>query len=90
MRYAIALTVWTLLSAGAIFADESERNRDDGERRGPPRAAVEACASAVQGDPCSFEGRRGESVEGTCEAPAEKPLACRPANAPPMELVQHQ
>ena len=64
MKYAIALAVWTLLSAGGVVADESERDRDNSDRRGPPQAAVEACASAVQGDPCSFEGRRGEAHGG--------------------------
>ena len=55
----------------------------NGERRGPPRVAVEACANAVPGDACTFEGRRGESLQGTCWAPQDKPLACRPEGAPP-------
>ncbi|MEL7447867.1 MAG: hypothetical protein AAFN78_01580 [Pseudomonadota bacterium] len=77
-----------LLVTGIAHADpgsgqgEDSGNRE-GERRGPPRVAVEACASAVQGDACSFEGRRGESLQGTCWAPQDKPLACKPEGAPP-------
>ncbi|MFT5585666.1 MAG: hypothetical protein ACI9VR_003259 [Cognaticolwellia sp.] len=56
----------------------------DGERRGPPPEALEVCATQEEGDPCSFEGRRG-TAEGTCEAPphGEGALACRPDDAPP-------
>jgi hypothetical protein len=45
----------------------------------PPREAVEACADKSSDDECSFEGREGETVSGSCFSPdADKPLACRP------------
>lgn len=47
-------------------------------RRGPPPEALAACQGASAGDACSFEGRRGEDVTGTCFARDERPLACRP------------
>ncbi|MEM9208276.1 MAG: hypothetical protein AAGA61_03440 [Pseudomonadota bacterium] len=75
-----------MLFAGAAVAQDNERGQRNGERRGPPPEAVEACAAATDGDPCSFEGRRGESLEGTCDGPDDRPLACRPANAPPRSL----
>lgn len=90
MKHAITFIVLTTLLAGTALADDDAKRKRDGERRGPPEVALEACASSVQGDPCSFEGRRGETLEGTCEAPEGKPLACRPADAPPMELRQRQ
>lgn len=34
---------------------------------GPPPEAVAACASKTVGSSCSFTGRRGESLTGTCE-----------------------
>ena len=60
-------------------------SNDPPERRRPPKEAVEACRQASQGDACSFEGREGETVNGTCEGPpdnSDKPLACRPAHPP--------
>ena len=50
----------------------------------PPREALEACKDASDGAACSFQGRRGERMEGTCWRPdQEHPLACRPTNPPP-------
>ena len=53
------------------------------EHRGPPPIALEACASANEGDVCSFVGRRGETLEGTCEIAPDEILACRPVGGPP-------
>ena len=52
-------------------------------RRGPPPEALEACAAQVEGDACSFEGRRGEELQGVCVVPRDGELACRPEGAPP-------
>lgn len=52
-------------------------------RRGPPPEALEACAAHVEGDACTFEGRRGEDLQGVCFVPREGELACRPEGAPP-------
>ena len=38
-----------------------------GGQQGPPPEAIEACVDKAEGDVVSFEGRRGESVEATCE-----------------------
>ena len=76
-RLIIALLATTLLT-GTAFAQDDTDNKRKMDRRGPPEVALQACASSVQGDPCSFEGRRDNIVEGTCEAPDDKPLACRP------------
>ncbi len=52
----------------------------DGPPR-PPREAVEACSGKSSGDSCTFSGRAGETLSGTCFTPAQdKPLACRPEN----------
>ena len=55
------------------------------ERRppGPPPEATEACAALSEGDVCSFEGRRGETVEGECVLTPEEELACAPEGGPP-------
>ena len=80
--------LFALLIVGQAYAENERENERRGEHRRPPAAALEACASSVQGDPCSFEGRRGEAVEGTCEAPDDKPLACRPSGGPPKDAVE--
>lgn len=48
-----------------------------GEHRGPPPEALAACKSLKAGAECSFTGR-DRTVKGTCFAPENKPLACRP------------
>ena len=80
----------SLLLTGAATAEDDDRQEQQREHGKPPKVALEACAAAVQGDQCSFEGRRGESLEGTCEAPADKPLACRPEGPPPPRSLQQQ
>lgn len=47
----------------------------------PPPEALAACKSIAAGQACSFTSPRG-AVSGTCWAPAGKPLACKPKNAP--------
>ena len=83
MRFTIntGITVLTLLCAGLAVADDN-RGQHDKPRR-PPQAAVDACAALTEGDPCTFTGRRDSEVAGTCFAPAEKALACRPDSPPP-------
>jgi hypothetical protein len=51
-------------------------------RGGPPPEALAACKSLASGASCSFTSPRG-SMTGTCWAPEGKPLACKPAGAPP-------
>jgi hypothetical protein len=53
-----------------------------GPQRGPPQAAIEACASRSSGEACSFSDR-GHDLTGTCWSPSsDKPLACKPAQGP--------
>ncbi len=55
-----------------------------GEHRGrPPREALDACASAAAQAACRFSDPNGDSVTGTCRAPAANvALACVPAHPP--------
>jgi len=90
MKSILVCTLTSLLIAGVAYAEDDERQERQPEHARPPEVAIEACAAAVQGDQCSFEGRRGESLQGTCEAPDDKPLACRPEGGPPPRPVQQQ
>ncbi len=64
-----------VLVAGSAIAQDDRGDR--GERRGPPQVALDACDSAQDGGACGFEGRRGESLSGTCESIHET-LVCVP------------
>lgn len=79
LRTAVA----TLLIAAfsTTLAEEGDDERRG--RRGPPPQALEACAAQVEGDACTFEGRRGEDLQGVCVVPRDGELACRPEGPPP-------
>jgi len=74
----LAISV-ALISSSAL----AQRGGDDsqGQRRGPPPEAIEACSGSSEGASCQFSGRRGD-VSGTCFIPSESQgeLACKPSN----------
>lgn len=64
----------------------AEQKPGKGGHHPPPPEAIEACESLKVGDPCSFEGRNGEELEGSCFTPSQdKPVACKPSQPPPGE-----
>ncbi len=67
----------TLSISSLAFA--SDDREEGGDRRGhePPRVALEACSETEETEACSFEGRRGEELTGTCET-IQGQLACVP------------
>ncbi len=63
---------------------KAQSDGQGGKRRGPPAEAIEACASSSEGDSCSFAGRGGDTIEGSCIVPrSEDSLACAPEGGPP-------
>ena len=73
-----ALFLLVSLSVHADFSHSS--SKEGGERRGPPKEAVSACEGEKSGATCSFSGREGREVAGSCWAPNESlPLACKPS-----------
>jgi len=77
----LALALTACVSSNCAKAQSDGQG---GKRRGPPPEAIEACASSSEGASCSFAGRKGDTVEGTCIAPGgEDSLACAPAGGPP-------
>lgn len=76
----MAALIALALAAGTADAQPQGQSQD-GQRRGPPPQAIDACKSLKTGDACSFTGPHGD-MQGTCFAPPDKALACRPANAP--------
>lgn len=79
----LVLILTSCLSIPLANAEPGERG---GRRGGPPQEALDACVGKIEGDACSFSGRRGEA-EGTCVVSPrdEEILACRPENHPPEE-----
>ena len=77
------------LVAGVAFAQPGEGEhhgpRGDGERRGPPPAAFDACNGKKADDACevSFGERK---MQGKCGAMPDGKLACR--MAPPPEMLK--
>ncbi len=90
MNRSLVALIASQLLMGTVNAQSDEENKPRREHRGPPAEALEACSILVQGDPCSFEGKRGETLEGTCEAPDDKPLACRPEGGPPEKPLERE
>lgn len=65
-----------VITATAFAADD---DRSQGKRRhGPPPEAIEACSALTAGDACSFTGRNDEELAGTCFAPQDRDLVCKP------------
>lgn len=89
-RSLIALTAVTFIS-GATYAQSDQESKPRGEHRGPPPVAFEACSNLVQGDPCSFEGKHDDTVQGNCDTPPEQTaLACKPEGSPPSNKLERE
>jgi hypothetical protein len=65
-----------------LLAGAASAQAGGGDHRGPPPEALAACKALTSGNDCSFTSPHG-AVKGTCWAPEGKPLACKPAGAPP-------
>ena len=55
---------------------------NEGAPRKPPPEALQACKGLKAAQDCAFTSLQGP-VKGSCWAPPDKPLACRPKDAPP-------
>lgn len=77
-------SVLVALALGALAAPLAAQDRGRGgpPHGGPPPEALAACSAHVSGAACSFTGRGGEHLSGTCVAPSGMPLACMPDGGP--------
>lgn len=76
--YANAVLFTVLNQVAPSFAAGDDFRGQRNGRRGPPQVAIDACGSLSAGDACSFTGRNGEQLSGTCFAPKDRELACKP------------
>jgi hypothetical protein len=85
-RSSLRTAVLVVLALGALAAPLAAQDRGRGgpPHGGPPPEALAACTSHVSGAACSFTGREGQTLRGTCVSPSSSlPLACMPAGGPP-------
>lgn len=73
---AVLLLTLTILLPSASFASGQVRGP-----KGPPSEAIEACEGKSAGDNVEFTGRRGETLEATCQE-KDGQLAAVPDNKP--------
>ena len=93
MRSTLLAATFTGLLALAAQAQMSGSNGPQGgpgagEHKRPPPEAIEACKGKSADAPCSFTGREGRQVSGTCFSPPPRPdgdkppMACKPEHPP--------
>jgi peroxidase len=82
-------TVMIEESITPLQEDDSSNNqstnngRGDGKRgKNPPQVAIEACVGLSENASCSFIGRHGNALTGTCETVQNSQFACVPAGSP--------
>jgi len=80
-RFFNAFVFGAMALASVSCTASGERTRP----QGPPAEAIDACVDLSEGDKCSFAGRRGEEISGSCIVLPrdEEGLACAPEGRPP-------
>jgi hypothetical protein len=74
----------TLLTASAWAQTQGGASQDQGgqgsgeHRHGPPPEAIAACQGKASGATCSFVGRQGEQLTGTCFTPPPRQSSSAP------------
>ncbi|GEA09821.1 hypothetical protein [Alteromonas sp. KUL49] len=76
----IALLVMGLIGSTQALANDRDERRG-GDRRGPPPEAIEACEGKEEGESVTFETRRGDTIEATCQT-IEEQFAAVPNDHP--------
>jgi hypothetical protein len=83
IRHAMLGLSFGVLAAAvaAQSAPTGAANQQSGDRpHGPPPEAITACSGKAAGAACSFVGRRGEQLSGTCFTPPPRPASAQDAN----------
>lgn len=81
------LLAFSLVAGSALAGNAPDQPREGqrGPHGPPPQVALDACAKLADGAACSFTGKRGENVTGSCHTPPQQSaLACIPTH-PPMQ-----
>ena len=77
-----AQTATSVDAPASTLAQAAPSGTKEGQGK-PPREAIDACTSLPKNATCSFDGRDGKQLSGTCRAPkTDIPLACAPVEMP--------
>lgn len=61
--------------------DSQETQTEPKEMREPPQEAISICEGRSEGDSCSINSPRGDTLSGRCQnTPDGKYFACKPEN----------
>lgn len=69
------MTLMVAVLLTPVWAGDDNRR---GRPKQPPAEALEACSAQIEGDACSFVGRREKTLSGVCLVVPEEQLACVP------------
>lgn len=79
LKAALLMAILVLLPIAVCAASDGPNNN---RRQGPPPEAISACEGKQAGDSVEFTGRKGETLEATCQE-INGQLAAVPAGGPP-------
>ena len=72
----VTFVAWLLLTSAVLAQTQGGPPQGENENdrpHGPPPEAIAACQGKSDGAACTFTGRRGEQLTGTCFTPPTKP-----------------
>lgn len=87
--FILMIAGYALLTAAALAQTQgSPPDQQGGADRphGPPPEAISACQGKSDGAACTFTGRQGEQLTGTCFSPPARPPAGQQG---PNSMVKH-
>lgn len=80
LKSKLVVAVLFSVLAGQVAA---KPRKQEGQRKGPPPEAIEACANLQEGDAVTFETRRGDTLSGTCMMIDDQLAAVPEGHKPP-------
>ncbi|BDX04851.1 hypothetical protein [Planctobacterium marinum] len=80
LKSKLVMAVLFSVLAGQVVA---KPGKQEGQRKGPPPEAIEACANLQEGDAVTFETRRGDTLSGTCMMINDQLAAVPEGHKPP-------
>lgn len=89
----VLTAVLTTIGFGSLTSVGAEPGTRNGQHthHQPPTEAIEACNGKTESASCSFVGRRGEEVSGSCIYPPNlNQVVCAPEGGPPHHRMRKE
>lgn len=77
---ALVMLMFLVMIPAGVYANSEQGNR--GRMQGPPPEAIKACTGKQVGDTVSFKGRRGETLNATCQTVEDQLVAVPEGHKP--------